>query len=131
MPSTELSPYVASFIADHISSVGDLYLLITLLDAPDRWWDAAHISGDLGIPQSMARATLDRLASRNLLDIRITDEVRYRFQPGSPRLRAAAAVLVGAYRAQPAAVVRHVSKSAKQHSRDFADAFRFRRHEPR
>jgi hypothetical protein len=38
------------------------------------------------VPLSVARGILDRLAGLNLLQIRVTDDVRYRFQPGTIEL---------------------------------------------
>jgi hypothetical protein len=60
-----------------------------------------------------------------LLEIRLTSDVRYRFCPGTDRLRTAACDVLAAYRADPIAVIRAVSPEM-QHLRDFSDAFRIR-----
>lgn len=41
------------------------------------------MSHDLGITLGNARRMLERLAVANLLDIRVTDDVRYQFRPGT------------------------------------------------
>ena len=74
---------------------------------------------------------LDRLVSLNLLDIRITDEVRYTFSPGTPELADISARFEDAYRQRPMLVIRYVTEHATSKATDFADAFRFRPNEPR
>jgi hypothetical protein len=105
----------------------DLALLTALIDAPSRWWDAALAARELGLTPRFARAALDRFASGNLLDIRVTDDVRYQLRPGTPELSADVAAFAEAYRLHPAAVIKAVG-AAPSHIRDFADAFRFTRH---
>lgn len=114
-------------MADHIRSLEELQLLVTLIQTPDRWWDARAVADELGLPTSVARRGLDSLASRNLLDIRITGDVRYQFRPGTDELREAALAFEEAYRARPLAVVQVVTGTAKRGIRAFADAFRIRR----
>jgi hypothetical protein len=45
-----------------------------------------------------ARGLLDRLAGLNLLDIRFTDDVRYRFRPGTAELAHKVSRLIASYR---------------------------------
>ena len=81
---------------------------------------------EVGIGESAARKSLDRLARRNLLDIRVTGDVRYRFRPGTPDLDAQAAAFAAAYRKNPVDVVRLIVRSLPDSLRDFADAFRIK-----
>ena len=97
-----------------------------MVDAPDRWWDAELVRRELGMPLHTARAALDRFASGNLLDIRVTGDVRYQLRPGTGELGAAISDFAEAYRAHPASVVRAVV-SGSRNIRDFADAFRIRK----
>jgi hypothetical protein len=85
------------------------------------------------VAERLARATLERFAQQNLLDIRISDDVRYRFQPGTDQLETAASAFAAAYRRDPALVVQYVAESAAETDslRDFADAFRIRRRDDR
>jgi hypothetical protein len=125
----QLAPIVSNFLRAHIASVDELELLMLLVMASDRWWDATSSSRELGMSIARARAGLDALASHNLLDIRITEDVRYQFRPGTPDLEAAALALATVYQRTPAAVVHVIARSAPRHVRDFADAFRIRRRE--
>lgn len=118
---------VAGFLATYIRDLVDLQLLITLVNADDRWWDTGNVASSLHISESAARAALEHLAGRNLLEIRLSGDVRYRLNPGTEELRDQALACAAAYRADPLAVVRAVSGSTRTSARDFADAFRIRR----
>jgi hypothetical protein len=117
---------VVDFATRYTSSLDDLQVLMTCLEGRDRWWDALGMARHLGISLSAARRSLDRLAGRNLLDIRITADVRYQFNPGTPELEAAALSCAAAYRTNPVAVVQLAAGASRQTLRDFADAFRLR-----
>ena len=89
------------FAADHLASPDDLKVLALCVEGRDRWHDAAAIAKTLRISRGAARAALDHLARKNLLDIRITGDVRYRFRPGRSELESQALALVDAYRRNP------------------------------
>ena len=121
-----LSPQVIEFAARYVVSLDDLQVLLTCMQGRDRWWDADGMGRQLSIGASAARRSLDRLARGNLLDIRITGDVRYQFNPGTPTLEASAQACAAAYHANPIAVVQLVTGSGRRNLRDFADAFRIR-----
>jgi hypothetical protein len=118
---------VLEFVADHLRSLEELQLLMAVIHAPDRWWDAQTAARELVMPAKTARRALDHLAAGNLLDIRITGDVRYRFRPGTEALLEAANACVTAYASDPQALVELVAKPSTGRARDFADAFRIRR----
>jgi hypothetical protein len=122
------SELVISFVATHLRNVDDLELLVAMAGAQDRWFDAEGVARDLSIATRSARAALERLARQNLLEIRVTADVRYKFHPGTPELLAAANACVEAYRRNPMALWRLASEHLDRRGvRDFADAFRIRR----
>ena len=129
MTSHHLAPVVAAFLTEHVASVDELELLMLLVIPGARWWDATSTSRELGIPVNRTRAMLDSLAARNLLDIRITEDVRYQFRPGTAELEEAALALAAVYQRNPASIVHFIARSAPRSVRDFADAFRIRRRE--
>ena len=92
---------VARFADTYLSSFEDLQVLVSCVDDADRWYDAATIARRLGISRTTARASLDDLARRNLLDIRISGDLRYRFRPGTHELEKQARAFVDAYRKNP------------------------------
>ena len=92
------------FSRSHLSSVAELAVLIALIEAPSRWWDARAVARHVGIERRQAARILDLLAARNLLDIRVTEHVRYQYRPARPEVANAAGALARAYRRNPAAV---------------------------
>ena len=131
MAAPEFSPAVVAFIIDHVRSLDDLQLLMAIIESDERWWDALAAAREFGMPETAARAALDRFASGNLLDIRLTDDVRYQFCPGTAGLRETARAAADAYRRHPIAVARLVPRESTRRIADFADAFRIRRNDDR
>lgn len=129
MSPSDLPPLVPSFIAENVRTLSELQLLMAMIQFDERWWDAKAVARELGISRHEARASLDALAARNLLDIKITEDVRYQFRPGTPELRDAALAASEAYRRQPIDVVRLLGAPGRRSIADFADAFRIRRHD--
>jgi hypothetical protein len=117
---------VDAFIAAHLRSIEDLQLLSRLVREPERWWDAKTVAKELHLSRAAARGALEWFAASNLLEIRLSTDVRYRFSPGTDRLRAAVADVLAVYSADPIAVIRAIPPGL-QHIRDFADAFRIKR----
>lgn len=120
---------LADFVDAHIRSVADLRILFACVDNPERWWSSTTLGRELGIGEQLARGSLERFARQNLLDIRVSDDVRYRFQPGTEQLEAVVRTFAAAYRQDPALVVHFIAESAAERDslRDFADAFRITR----
>jgi hypothetical protein len=125
------SESVEQFARTYFRSIEDLQVFVACLDNRDRWWDAIAMAREVGIAESAARKALDRLARGNLLDIRLTGDVRYRFGPGTQDLDAQAAAFAAAYRKNPVDVVRLIVRSLPDSLRDFADAFRIKRDDDR
>ena len=92
---------LARFAATHLASLEELKVLALCVEERDRWHDASAIARTLRIPRGAARAALDHLARNNLLDIRITGDLRYRFRPGTSELELQALALVDAYHRNP------------------------------
>jgi hypothetical protein len=126
-----LSPWVTDFADRYLTSLEDLRVLAACMDDRERWWDALGMARQLSVTVAVARLSLDQLARSNLLDIRITGDVRYRFRPGSSELDAQANGFATAYRADPVRVVQYVAGSCGRGARDFADAFKLRRDDDR
>lgn len=119
------------FVSQHFSSLDDLGIFVTLQDQRNRWWDALKIAAHVGLQPAQARLTLERFAAQNLLDISVTDDIRYRYRPGSAELAEAAAAFEESYRREPVPIVQLVTEHQRRAIADFADAFRIRRHDDR
>jgi hypothetical protein len=121
-----LTPEVTAFLSSHITSLDELQVLMACVAARDRWWDATSMGRELGMATGQARRALDALARGNLLDIRITEDVRYQFKPGTSDLEAAALACAAACRTSPMVVIQRLAETPRRGVYDFADAFRIR-----
>jgi hypothetical protein len=119
-----------TFISDHIRHLDDFAVLCTLMGDTAQWWGTQRVASALAISEADARSSLEHFAKMNLLEIKVTDEVRYRYEPGEADLAARAAACYAAYRARPIDILRLIHGSGRRSFRDFADAFRFRRKDP-
>ena len=131
MPKRAIAPDVSAFLAAHLSNLEQFQLLLHLMQTEDRWWDANAVARELGISPADAHAALDHLAKHNLLDIRITADVRYQFRPGTAELLTGVRACVEEFRRAPLEVLAAVTRGAPKSVRDFADAFRIRRDDDR
>lgn len=129
--SSTIAPEVELFVETHLPTLEHLEVLALLIRTGDRWWDAGAAGQELGITAGASRRILEHLASRNLLAIRVTNDVRYQFQPGESGLREAAAAFAEAYATHRLAVSRLVTRPSGRSIRAFADAFRIQRHDDR
>ena len=132
MNDLPLSQRVISFVTAHLRTIDDVHLLVAMAGAQDRWFDAETAARELSVTTRHARAALERLASHNLLEIRVTGDVRYQFRPGTPELRTAVSECVDAYHRNPVALWRVAFEQLDRRGvRDFADAFRIIRNDDR
>ena len=120
---------VTEFTTSHLNTLDDLEVLVVCMEGAERWWNPAGIARQLGIRVPAARRSLDQLARHNLFDIRVSDDVSYRFSPGSTELKADALAWLAEYRKNPLAIVKLVTDNRSV--RDFADAFKIKRHDDR
>ena len=118
---------VVQFVNDAVDSIEQLELLVMLIESPHHWWDAVSAGRALGINPGRMQRDLERLATRNLLAVNLGNDVSYRFEPGSPTLRASSQAFAAAYRKNSRALLRLAADRENRAIRDFADAFRIRR----
>lgn len=104
-----LPPDIVSFATTNLPSVEELRVLVVFVEGRERWHNADTIAKTLHISDTVAQAALDHLARRNLLDIRVTDDVRYRFRPGTPLLESQATAVVATYRRNPRQILKLIN----------------------
>ena len=114
-------------MTQHIRTLAELQLLMAIVQSGDRWWDATSAAREAGLTLQAARRALDYFGAHNLLDIRITGDVRYQYRPGTAELRDSAAACVAAFRTRPLDLAQLVAGPSTTSVREFADAFRLRR----
>lgn len=123
----EFPPSVTSFVLRHVRTLAELQLLMAIAQSGDRWWDATSAAREADLTLQDARRALDHFGAHNLLDIRITGDVRYQYRPGTPELRDSAEACVAAFRRRPLDLAQLVTGPSATSVRDFAEAFRLRR----
>jgi len=124
-----VSTGVRAFVRDHIRSLEQLEVLLLLLRDGTRWWSAEAAAEELGMTSASAAARLEEMASRNLLDVRISEQLFFRYAPVSPALDAAVRETARAYKEEPVAVTSAIYSQPVDEIRAFADAFRIRKKE--
>jgi hypothetical protein len=121
-----LSREIEAFLTEHVTSMDDLAILAAFVEGESRWWDAHTLATHVGAMEGQVRRTLERFASRNLLDIRLTDDVRYQLRPGTAALEQTVNDFAALYRRSPGVVFSWVARRSRRSVSDFAEAFRIR-----
>ncbi|HZT75661.1 MAG TPA: hypothetical protein VFA27_03325 [Vicinamibacterales bacterium] len=117
---------VRRFLQRSIDSIEHLEIVLLLQHHRTRTWTGADVATALQLSPRAAAADLETLAQRSLLDVRIDEDVRYRFAPATPELTAVLKQVAECYRDRRGEVVAAVA-NRRQALRDFSDAFRIRK----
>jgi hypothetical protein len=118
-----LSETAREFVRTHLTSLIQLDAALLLRADPEVWWSAERLASKLKVTVDVARPALEALAARNLLDVRIANELTYRFAPWHASAgEAMTEAAENPYEAREA-VVRGGRTAAER----FADAFRVRK----
>src|SRR5688572_17785967 len=125
--SDQVPEDVRAFLSGCVGSLDELGMLFVLMASATRWWTAQAAGVEIGVSGKRAGQILERFASCNLLDIKIANDVSYRFRPGNAELQAGAASLLALYQERPAAILRWAAGLGGGRINDFADAFRLKR----
>lgn len=120
-----LPPGVRRFIERRIDNIEQLEILLLLHRLGERSWSAEEVAEALRVTPRAAARHLEALTGRNLLDVRLGDEVRYRFAPAVPKLTTETKALADCYRERRSEVVALVA-ATRRSLRDFSDAFRIK-----
>jgi hypothetical protein len=102
---------IREFVARFLPSVEHLETLIALQRDPTRSWSASDVAAELRILESSAADVLERLASNNFLDVKISNEILYRFNPATLALEEAAAHCADFYVRERIAMITAVRRS--------------------
>lgn len=127
-PSRAVPADIRKFVSQYLTSVEHLETFILLHRAPTKYWSASEIAAELQIEDAAAERVLEQLASKNLLDIKISNDVLYRFNPVAASVDEAAARVAEFYLRQRI-VVTNLVMSAPGPMQAFADAFRLKKDE--
>jgi hypothetical protein len=127
VPAPKVPKEIREFVARFLPSVEHLETFIVLQRNATRSWSASDMAVELRIQESIAADVLERLASDNFLDVKISNEILYRFNPATPALEAAAARCADFYVRERIAMMNTVMTTALGPMYDFAEAFRLKK----
>ena len=127
MVDIELSNEVRQLIEQSLDSVDQLEALLVVRSRPDTFWDAASVASWLGVSSGSVSKSLEELATRNLLDVRIANTLLYRYAPGTDRLAEAIDGLSKVYQERRMLVLQLLMAKPDRPIRAFLDAFRIRK----
>lgn len=127
MPQSIVPAEVKAFVARYLPSVEHLEVFMLLHKNRERFWSSREVAAELRIADARASDVLERLASDNFLDIKISNDLLYRFNPVNPGLDAAAGQSADYYLRERIAMINLVMTGSLDPIREFAEAFRLRR----
>ena len=127
MAATRIPRDIKDFVARFLPSVEHLETFITLQRNTTKSWSAQDLSAELRIPESVAGDILERLASDNFLDVKISNEILYRLNPATAALEGASTLCADFYQRERIAMINLVMAATLGPMRDFAEAFRLKR----
>lgn len=119
---------VARFIADHITSVEQLEILLLLRGAPDEEWSPRAVCEALRTSEQSASRRLADLETSGLLTSHLASKQRlYRYAPASPSLDEDVARLSAAYTELRYKVLESIFSNPISNLQVYAEGFRFRK----
>ena len=132
MPGDESLDSAKRFIADFIGSVAQLELLLLLRTTAPRRWTVQELSNELRVEVKWARAQLLHFCDCGL--VRPDDsagETTFMYEPAREELRTQVTAVAQAYLLHRVTVIEAIYSKPPQSIRAFADAFKFRKEQPR
>jgi hypothetical protein len=116
---------VRRFLSEYVDSVEQLEILVFLERESERFCSALAVARALHLSEGSAILSLETLARRGLLDVRLSTDVVYRFSPATAPLSDEVRATVAAYRERRSALLAFVTSARRRSLKDFSDAFRF------
>jgi predicted ArsR family transcriptional regulator len=120
-----LSDNVKQFIAECISSVEQLEVLLHLYATAPRPWSAEAIAKDLYVAPESVQRRLIEFHEKGLLEKREGD--LYTFKPVKQETDRTVHEVSLAYKERRVAVINQIFSNPQDHLRSFADAFKFKK----
>lgn len=118
---------VRRLIAEHITSVEQLEVLLLLARSDGRRWTPEAVSEELRTSVTSARARLGDLERRGFLS---STAEGCRFEPSVPQAREAVEALAATYAERRYTVIDLIFSKPIDNLRVYANAFRFRKDDP-
>jgi len=118
---------VREFVARFLPSIEHLETFMLLRRDTTRSWSAADIAAQLGIGEAATLRILEQLAAGNFLDIKISNDVLFRFNPLDEAIAALSAQCADLYVRERIAMINLVAAVGLGGIHDFAEAFRLKK----
>jgi DNA-binding FadR family transcriptional regulator len=123
--SKELPAELRAFLHACIESIEQVELLV-MMRGSERLRTARDIASELGVSIAAARRHVETLAARGLLEVRVGEEISYRYKPKSGDLAHYADLLAQYYITSRQAVFAFVAAESRLSIKRFSDAFKLR-----
>lgn len=127
MSASRVPKDIQEFVARFLPNVEHLETFIVLQRNTTRSWSPSDVAAELRIQESTAADVLEHLASDNFLDVKISNEILYRFNPATTQLEQVAARCAEYYLRERITMINLVMAAALGPMRDFAEAFRIKK----
>ena len=127
MSASRVPKDIQEFVARFLPSVEHLETFIVLQRNTTRSWSPSDVAAELRIQESTAADVLEHLASDNFLDVKISNEILYRFNPATTQLEQVAARCAEYYLRERITMINLVMAATLGPMRDFAEAFRIKK----
>jgi hypothetical protein len=115
------------FIAEHISSIVELELILLLRAQAPRDWSAAEVARELRIEIGWTQQELAALTARGILAMQEGAEPRYRYEPATSEMADLIARLARLYTERRVTTITIIYSTPRDPLTLFAEAFRLRK----
>jgi hypothetical protein len=127
VPSVKIPRDVRQFVARFLPSVEHLETFVVLCSNTTRWWSGTDIAETAGIEESVAADVLEGLASNNFVDVKISNEILYRFNPAKTATGVLSKRCIKFYLRDRIALINLAATGARAPTHDFAEALRLKK----
>jgi predicted ArsR family transcriptional regulator len=121
----ELPAELRAFLHHCIGEIEQLEILVASRGSQDAW-SAQQMAIRLSLSEEAVNRHVEALVQRGLFDVKLANDLLYRYDPVSEELRRGADLLAEYYRTSRTAVMRFIATRERRSMRDFSDAFRLR-----
>jgi hypothetical protein len=127
VPPVRIPREVRQFVARYLPGLEYLETFALLYNGTMRSWSASDIAKAASISESVAADVLERLASDNFLDVKISNDILYRFNPATAELEELSRRCADLYVRERIAMIKLATAADMSPMLDFAEAFRLKK----
>jgi hypothetical protein len=118
------------FVAQFITSVAQLEMLLLLRTNPGESWSAENLARELRVETPWAEAQLRQFCDSGLAECSGSPEALYRFRAATPAIDEAVTALSREYLIHRVSIIEAIYSKPSGSIRVFADAFRIKKEPP-